>query len=147
MTRRRNNTTRWIVWVGSIALVGGMLIYSYCQNNNNNGNNNKTSKKIEYDTKYSKCFVVTKSIKDKYNWNRVLQGNSVAILAPNIEIGTIDENLKHKIVVCSLEDSIWPVIKHLKKDCLIISTDDFKEIPNDIPRFVKIILDPTIDNE
>ncbi|SCU84212.1 LANO_0C00760g1_1 [Lachancea nothofagi CBS 11611] len=84
------------------------------------------------------CVVLTESLFSGIDWAKLASIDSVIIQPPNFKV-TIDQGVfpEHRIITCETNEGVWSVVRHLRKDELVVRTEEFQQIPNDIHRFSK----------
>ncbi|SCU79853.1 LAME_0B00650g1_1 [Lachancea meyersii CBS 8951] len=87
----------------------------------------------------SVCIVLTKDIYESgVDWDRLLNLSAVVIVPPGSTAESGSANFPgHQIIKCSTEEGVWSVVRHLRKDIVVVSPGQLESLPEDIHRFSK----------
>lgn len=96
----------------------------------------------------SKAIIITHSVASQkdIDWDQLLQEDVVLLVTPGVlflEVTTNDRPLAHryKIIHCDTMIGLWSCVKHLQKEQLLyVEVEIASEIPNDLTRYVKKLI-------
>lgn len=141
---------RWITVVGTVTAVllgvGAVCYYSvpsWFSVGSSDTDHHADDKK----DRPSRCVVVTASLagSERVAWKKLLRQDVVLLVAPGVsffERGKDDLEHGFKIIQCNSPLGMWSCVKHLQKDELLILKDELGfDVPVDIPRYVKKIIE------
>ncbi|QLG73136.1 hypothetical protein HG535_0E02200 [Zygotorulaspora mrakii] len=95
----------------------------------------------------SQCILMTPSISKlkTMDWSSVLKYDVVLLVPPEVEFladTDLASNNNYKVLYCDTMSGLWSCIRHLRKHQLIYVSEDLQDtMPQDIPRYVKSIID------
>ena len=94
-----------------------------------------------------RCYILTEDVYDKvHDWEEELSNDTVILVAPGSHLSgnrlkTSYPKYAHKIIICSNWKAIWACVRHLRKQELLIDTEEIPEnIPRDISLYTKEII-------
>ncbi|KAG0668471.1 hypothetical protein C6P45_004631 [Maudiozyma exigua] len=145
---RRTSTSRLIGYGAALTIAIGTtawLLWNSSKDEDKDMRATNTSQLYK-----SKCIIVTNSASDSPNikWAKILADpNVVLIIPPKVEFPqsayenhVVDSKDIYKIIHCNTMAGVWACVKSLKKDELVLNSNDLGEnVPVDIVRYVKHI--------
>ncbi|SCU78950.1 LADA_0A08768g1_1 [Lachancea dasiensis] len=87
------------------------------------------------------CLILSEGLWSKgVDWNRLSERDAVVILTPDFkEAPAQDLFPKHRVIRCSTHEGVWYVVRHLRKDVVIVEKQQIEQIPSDIYKFSRPI--------
>ncbi|CEP64884.1 ubiquitin-protein transferase activating protein PEX22 LALA0_S14e01442g [Lachancea lanzarotensis] len=85
----------------------------------------------------SACIVFTEDMYESgLDWEGLISMQAVVILPPKITLrSTVVQFPVSQIIECGTEDGVWSVVRHLRKDIVVVSPLSLNSVPADIYRF------------
>ncbi|CUS20847.1 LAQU0S01e15962g1_1 [Lachancea quebecensis] len=93
----------------------------------------------ESDKSISRCIIFDVATQCCVDWRQLEHLDIAVVVPPSINLehafAALKNIPKHKIIVCDTEEGVWSVVRHLRKDEVIIGGYELSKIPDDIYRY------------
>lgn len=137
--KSRNKRLLLAIGAGTTLVLAASFIVSYFSTGS-------TAQTAGSNKEQTKCVIITESIYNaNMNWKEILEKDIVLILPPGCKYGPdlkqYNPDKSFKIISCTTQSGLWAVVRHTKKEQLLLVPEDFDDkMPTDIPRYVKSIV-------
>lgn len=134
--RRSKGYLGEIITAGIVTVAVAGLCYWWFQDEGSSSSNDKK--------RVSRCILLSKSLEKKIDWGRAASLDTVIVIPPQ-SVG-IDDHLlesfpQHRIITCKTIEGVWSVIRHLRKDEVLMNLGDIGEFPEDLHRYSRVTED------
>ncbi|SCU82283.1 LAFA_0C10264g1_1 [Lachancea sp. 'fantastica'] len=137
--RRSRNRSAVLLAAGALtALVLGAF-YVWGKGTTSSSSSSNVNEKDE--NAVTVCIVLTDDMyEDEVDWEKLLSLQAVVVLPPKTTASpAVARFPTHQLIRCGTEEGVWSVVRHLRKDIVVVSPLSFNSVPADVHRYSELV--------